>query len=457
MVPRHGARPRLVQPCSTGRGGSALGILVVALLACAEAPPVAQDARPADASEPLDASGSPEAGADVGEVVDSGVDGGADPPPCEPRNDPELVRVRDGFVEVCADRTTHARAVCGDGTPFRFSYRRATGESAGLLVYFRGGGNCTDYVSCWGVDGRGGAGRRVSTLGNTRTAPEVLPELGRTFGVFDRVDVAALFPDFDVLYVSYCSGDGGLASTEETFSRPPEADASAPATITTYFRGIDNRRAALAWAAAEFVAPARVVVWGSSAGAYASLGAVPDIAAAWAAARDVTWWGEGGVGVGRASFDALFSDTLAQFDGEAGRRLVRFVQFSFTSDAMQVSYAPPPFDSEAAFRAELRRTLEARAARAPRNYRYVAAPGRCHTLALEPALYQAFRRVGMGWQPVVPAARPNPELVFEGLSVVSSMREATRGSGPFDATFPNRSPDWSLASDRCELPRGDRL
>jgi hypothetical protein len=441
----------------------ALGLALVGLVACG-APPAAD----VDAGPPPDAGTQPDAGAlpDSGVPVDGGmtedggtgpVDGGVEPPPCEERNTPAAVAARDGFIEVCADRASHPRAVCGDGTPFRFSYRRATGASAGLLVYFRGGGNCTDYVSCWGVDGQGGAGRRVGTLTNARTGPEVLPGVARTFGLFDRVDVAALFPDFDVLYVPYCSGDGGLQSTEETFTRPPEASASAPASITTYFRGIDNRRAALAWAQAQFAAPARLVVWGSSAGSYASMGAIPDIAAAWTTVGDVTWWGEGGVGVGRPSFGALFSDTISQFDGQAGRRLVRFVQFSYASDATQVDYAPAPFNTEPTFRAELRRVLEERAATFPRNYRAVAVTGRCHTLALEPALYQAFQRAGMGWQPVVPAVRPNPELVFNGVSLVSVIRQATRGSGPFDASFPTLAPDWSMASTRCELPRGDAL
>jgi len=300
-------------------------------------------------------------------------------------------------------------------------------------------------------------GRRVASLTNTRTSPEVLPAVMRTFGLFDRVDVAALFPDFDVLYVPYCSGDGGLQSTEQTFVRPPEALPSAPGTITTYFRGIDNRRAALAWVMGRVAAPARLVVWGSSAGSYASMGALPDIVEAWPSVGDVTWWGEGGVGVGRPSFSTLFSDTIARFDGQSGRRLVRFVQFSYASDATQVDYAPPPFQTEPTFRAELRRVLEERAANAAGHYRYVAVPGRCHTLALEPSLYQAFQRVGMGWQPVTPAVRPNPELVFNGVSLVSLIRQATRGTGRFDMAFPNLAPDWSVGSTRCELPRGDGL
>ena len=66
------------------------------------------------------------------------------------------------------DPRTMPNVVCGDGSPYRMSYRPATGASQGLLLYFRGGGGCSDYVTCWGVDGRGGMGRRVGTMENTR-------------------------------------------------------------------------------------------------------------------------------------------------------------------------------------------------------------------------------------------------------------------------------------------------
>jgi hypothetical protein len=371
---------------------------------------------------------------------------------CVERNGAAEVTARDGFVEVCADADRHPRAVCGDGSPYRFSYRPAAGRSAGLLVYFRGGGNCTDYISCWGVDGVGGAGRRVSALTNETSSPELLPSLRRTFGLFDRVDPTALFPNFDVVYAPYCTGDGGLASREEVLVRPATASPTAPPTITTYFHGADNRRAVIDWASSRYRAPARLVVWGSSAGAYAAMGAIPELAEAFASVGDVTYWGEGGVGLGRASNATTTDETLARFDGQAGRRLIRFVQFSFVSDATQIDYAPPPImGDEAMFRAELRRVLEARAARFPSNYRYVAVPGACHTLAMQPALYQAFRMTAGAWAPVTPTVRPNPALVFGGASLVDLVRAVTQGSGPFDAATRNLAPSWDASTD-CPLP-----
>jgi hypothetical protein len=409
-----------------------LAALASLLVACGGTAPL-PDAPPGDASTdaPLDDAPTDAATA-----------------PCLERNAPDEIAARDGFVEVCAS-AEHPRAVCGDGSPYRFSYRPAEGSSAGLLVYFRGGGNCTDYVSCWGTDGMGGTGRRVSTLENERTSPEVLPGLGRTFGFFDRVDPAALFADFDVVYASYCSGDAGLTSTEETFVRPPEASPEAPAEIVTYFRGIDNRRAVIAEALARFPAPARLVVAGSSAGSYAALGAVPELSAAYPDVADVSYFGEGGIGVGRPSYSALFADTLAAHDGAEGRPLVRFLQFSFDLDATQQGYAPPPFTTDAdAFRAELFRLVLDREAAHPGHYRSFVATGTCHTVANNPALYQAFARTAGRWAPVMPAVRPNPELVEGGVSLVETLRSFTRGGGPlaFDSVRP------AATGTDCALP-----
>ena len=393
------------------------------------------------ARPPADAPGSEDAG-----VSDASAD--AATPGCVERNSSAEIAARGGFVEVCAP-ADQPRAVCGDGSPYRFSYRRAEGASAGLLVYFRGGGNCTDYVSCWGTDGMGGTGRRVSTLENERSAPEVIPSLGRSMGFFDQVDPTALFADFDIVYASYCSGDGGLQSTEETFARPPEADPSAPASITTYFRGVDNRRVVVAAAAALFPSPARLVVAGSSAGSFAAMGAVPELVGAFAAVEDVTYYGEGGIGVGRSSFDALVEETISAHDGEGGRPLVRFVHFSFDADETQRQYAPPPFTGDpAAFRAELLRVVAAREAAHPRNYRSLVWSGTCHTVGNSVALYQAFENVGGRWAPVMPAVRPNPELVEGDVSLVDAIRDLTRGSGPL--TLDSVTP--SEVGTGCGLP-----
>jgi hypothetical protein len=392
------------------------------------------------------AGGSNAGGGNVG--GNAGAGGGA--ATCVERNAPDEIAARDGFVEVCAP-LDHPRAVCGDGSPYRFSYRPAEGESAGLLVYFRGGGNCTDYISCWGTDGLGGAGRTVSTLENDRPSPEVLPALGRTYGFFDRVDPTALFADFDIVYASYCTGDAGLKSTEEVFERPAEADPDAPATKTTYFRGIDNRRAVLDVASTLFPSPKRLAIVGSSAGSYAAMGAVPEAVVAFSTVADVSYYGEGGIGVGRPEYDDLVGETLAAHDGIDGRPLVRFVQFSFDVDATQSDYAPLPYSTDPlAFRDEVLALVAAREASYPGHYRSLVWPGTCHTLGNNPALYQAFEKVGSKWAPVVPPVRPNPVLVQGGVSLVDAIGALVRGGGamPFESVVPD------APGSTCALPGG---
>jgi hypothetical protein len=214
---------------------------------------------------------------------------------------------------------------------------------------------------------------------------------------------------------------------------------------------VDNRRAVIDAAVTRFPAPARLVVAGSSAGSYAALGAVPELAVAFAEVGDVAYFGEGGIGVGRPSYSALFADTLAAHDGAEGRPLVRFLQFSFDLDATQQDYAPAPFDTDAdAFRAELVRLVDEREAAHPGHYRSFVATGTCHTVANNPALYQAFERTAGRWAPVVPALRPNPVLAPGGVSLVETLRAFTRGAGPlaFDSVRP------AAVGTECALPGG---
>jgi len=176
---------------------------------------------------------------------------------------------------------------------------------------------------------------------------------------------------------------------------------------------------------------------------------VPEIVTAFAGVTDVTYYREGGIGVGRPSYEALGDETLAAHDGQSGRPLVRFVQFSFDADATQRDYAPAPYTTDpAAFRAELLRLVAAREAAHPTSYRSLVWSGTCHTVASSVALYQAFENVGGRWAPVMPAVRPNPALVEGGVSLVDAIRAVTRGAGPLaiDSAAPT-----AVGTD-CALP-----
>jgi len=441
------------RPISACVGLAFLGVVaVVSSSGCSgDAPPSAPLApQPGDLDagreEPTDAG--PEASSDAAPPSGSG---------CIADNTPAALAKRDGFVQVCADPASNPDARCGDGSPYRFSYRPATGASQGLLVYFKGGGNCTDYVSCWGKDGRGGEGRRVGTMENTkRTEPYVLPpEAGaRTFGFFDRVEAASPFREFDVVYVSYCTGDAGIGAPRVVdLARPPGADPAAPPTIRTYFHGEHNVALAIGFAKKQFPSPKRLAIVGSSAGAYASLKAVPALADAYASPSiPIAYYGEGGLGVGRAQFIDEGNDIVASHNGASGKPLVRFTQFTHISDATQVDYAPPPYDNASAFQTAARSLLEERAAKNPSNYRFFAAEGTCHTVAQTPALYMQFEEVSGKLVPKQPVVKPNPDLTIQGQNLVAWLGSLVTGSGLFDASFLSRAGDWSKIATACKLP-----
>lgn len=446
LLPQTLARS-LPEPLPMEWNRALLGSLVL-VVGCTSAPGGTSGpdaAAPIDAAWPRADGSTPSA-----DASSPTTDGGT--PDCVPDNSPEALAARDGFLEVCVDRARFPEAVCGDGSTFRFSYRPAEVSSEGLLLYFRGGGFCNDYVSCWGRDGRGGDGRRVGTMTNSEnTAPSVIPALGRTIGIFDREDPDSPFARFDVVHVSYCTGDTGGGTERIELVRPPDADPSAPASIPTFFHGAYNVAAAIAWVQETFPRPPRLVVYGSSAGSYASSRALPEVLAAYPETAAVTWIGDGGAGVGRASagdLDAL----LVRYDGSTDR-LVRFAQFSFQSDATQIEFLPAGSGGEAEFRAGLRAIVESRSTAAPDRYRSFAPPGTCHTIAQSVALYRQFTTAGGRLSPVVPEVRPNPDVTLDGVAVTAWLRSIVYGSGPMGADIESHAGDWTTPRLDCPLGR----
>lgn len=375
---------------------------------------------------------------------------------CVEDNSADAIAARDGFIEVCAVPLKYPLAVCGDGSPYKFTYRPAAGTAQGLLLYFRGGGGCNDYISCWGKDGVGGEGRRVSTMENdVNTAPMVLPQLHSTLGIFYLNESLNPLRDYDQVHIAYCTGDAGLRSEMVTLTRPEEADADAPGSIATYFHGQYNLLFALDKAQELFPAPSAIVMFGSSAGSYASLSAVPMVDERWSDPQiPIAYYSEGGVGVGMSGIDQTVLDTVAAYNGASGSRLIRFAQFSFISDLTQKSYAPPAYQDPAAFQNEMKTLFEARAAANPGNYRYFALNGTCHTVAQSPALFQQFTNASGSWKPVSPAVKPNPDLTQNGVNVVDWMG-VVFGLNPFDQSLENVAGDLTTVATTCPVPGGN--
>lgn len=389
---------------------------------------------------------------DAGDTGDAQVEPGKE---CVADNSAEAVEARDGFIEVCASPAANPDAVCGDGSPYKFSYRPASGQSKGLLLYFRGGGGCTDYVGCWGLDGQGGEGRRVSTMSNTEfTGPGVHPLLGQTLGVFYLVEPTNPLRQYDQIHIAYCTGDAGLKNEEQVFQKPEGAAPDAPASIKTYFHGQANIAFALDTVLGLFPTPKRLVILGSSAGSWASMASVTGILQRWSdPSIPVAYYGEGGIGVGSANWNQLVLELLGSLNGTGGNRLVRFAQFSFISDEVQRAFAPPGYQDSAAFQAEMRSLLEGRAAANPINYRYFAIPGSCHTLAQNPGLFQQFTKASGTWKPVQPAVKPNPDLSVGEVNLLPWLTTLIEGDS-IPESMGNVAGDWEAVSTTCLLPGG---
>lgn len=405
-------------------------------------------------------AGVVDAGVDAGLAVDAGVDAGSGPidaglpKECVPDNSDAGVARRDGFIEVCADAALNPDAVCGDGAPYKFSYRPAQGASEGLLLFFRGGGSCNDYTTCWGIDGRGGLGRRVGQMENTRnTAPPVVPALGRTTGLFDRTEALNPFRQYDQVFISYCTGDQGQGSMRQVLSRPANAPAAAPFEIETFFHGADDVQFALEQMATVFPAPSRVVVYGTSAGALSAVNAVPWVATAFAldSTSQLSLITEGGMAIGRQAQETLLSRVLTQFNGAGGRPFVRVGQFSFISDETQMSFAPPNLMMPIDFQTELRRVTEQRRLNTA-AYRHFLVDGACHTVAQSPGYFAQFEESGGVLAPKVPAVKPNPDLTISGTSLDGWVGRIVSGRGPMDGGIPNLSGDLTTVSTTCRIP-----
>ncbi len=346
--------------------------------------------------------------------------------------------------------------VCGDGSPYRMSYRPASGASQGLLLYFRGGGGCSDYLTCWGVDGRGGMGRRVGTMENDRnTEPPVIPALGRTVGIFDTTETLNPLRQYDQVFIAYCTGDVGQGTTRQVLPRPPEALGTAPASIETFFHGEYDVRFALEVAKARFPNPQRIVMYGTSAGSLSSINALPWVVNTFrlTSSSQLSLITEGGMAVGRPSQDALLQAVLADYRGTMGRPFVRVGQFSFISDPTQMSFSPAGLTTPMAFQAELRRVTEQRIAMNPASYRAFTPDGACHTVAQSPGLFTQFEPgPGGALKLVQPVVRPNPDLTLGGLSFDGWVARIISGAGPMDSGLPSLAGSWSLVSTTCNLP-----
>ncbi len=147
--------------------------------------------------------------------------------------------------------------LCAHGTEYSFHVRKA--ESSHLLIFFNGGGACWFGRIC-----NEGSSTYNPTADNDSNDPAALPG-----GIFDLENAENPFADYNMVFVSYCTGDVHIGNREATYE-VDAADGSGPQEITIYHHGYINAMSALNWTFENFTAPDTIFVAGSSAGSIAS-------------------------------------------------------------------------------------------------------------------------------------------------------------------------------------------
>lgn len=291
--------------------------------------------------------------------------------------------------------------ICSRGTPYAYWVKRGTVNK--LLVYYQGGGACWSYATCSTV---------LQTFDDDVNPTEDNPALVTT-GLADLSNPANPFRDWNIVFVSYCTGDihFGDAFVNYQFSTAPD--------IPIQHRGWVNSQVVEKFAREHFVAPDQVFVTGSSAGAY---GAIFNSASlreqAWPPARfyvlgdagngvitddflhnELAKWGFDPhiprhipalnkplteltldqVYVAAANFypDARFAQYTSAFDGGTGSQ-TQFYQIMLnpTSIPDWLTW----WEASCAWNAEMRALAISTAAAAPANYRYYIGAGSRHVM-----------------------------------------------------------------------------
>lgn len=155
------------------------------------------------------------------------------------------------------------QAKCGNGTNFRFYFKRSH-KNKNLLIMFEPGGACWDYESCSGQgDVRGAANpdgikdNHVHQIGVKISSPFMYHNLLNKFEA----------RDWSLVYIPYCTGDVHVGDVTKIYYDPKEE--AEP--LTWHHNGMKNTRAVMAWLKNNLPRPYKMLTTGCSAGGTGSL------------------------------------------------------------------------------------------------------------------------------------------------------------------------------------------
>lgn len=165
---------------------------------------------------------------------------------------PKFAELKDGWNTL----TPGGETSCAVDPNYRFFVRRAVPDR--LLVFFEGGGACTDGRSC-------DPSAMFAGEPAFKTTAHVAPP--PPAGIFDLAHPDNPFAEYSMVFVSYCTGDVHLGERDTTYTNE---DVRGKRQFEIRHRGQINAMAALQWIYANFPAPVEVFVTGTSAGGYAT-------------------------------------------------------------------------------------------------------------------------------------------------------------------------------------------
>ncbi|MFM8582561.1 MAG: pectin acetylesterase-family hydrolase [Planctomycetaceae bacterium] len=321
--------------------------------------------------------------------------------------------VAEGWVKIVPDPVTidgklykpSCSAAPGTTTStFSFFYRKGTAD--GLVVFFNGGGSCWNDLTCCKPrlegDQANFAGRGVEDAAGVYKA-ELLPGDGpaRMTGLLDRGNRQNPVHDWSMVFVPYCTGDVHSGSHTANYRFP---DTGKPFQIE--HRGWDNAQAVMHWMRGNVPAPARLLVAGSSAGAYGAATHYASLRALYPQARGV-YLGDSGQGVTAPGFEAarnrnwnyqlpaaVFGPNGANTpDAQVVAKLAayfpkdRFTQFTSVRDATQTAFLEQMTRKPDRNTWTTQMLSELAIREAAPNFRSYVASGKTHTILRAPLFF----------------------------------------------------------------------
>ncbi|MEZ6022212.1 MAG: pectin acetylesterase-family hydrolase [Hyphomonadaceae bacterium] len=261
-----------------------------------------------------------------------------------------------------------------------------------LVIFFAGGGAAWNDITC-----------SVPRLANGRPETASTPPsctqttIQRFSGMFDLSNPNNPVRDWSFIYVPYCTGDVHSGSNTATYTDP---DTGEPFTIQ--HRGADNFRIILRWAEENFRRPARILVAGSSAGAYGAATHYARIRSTFPRGQ-AAFIGDAGQGVmtGNCSpcawhYDvprSLFDRSPPTINDDLVARLAerypndRFAQFTTAHDYTQTAFYALMGGENACRTWTEKMTHDLSAREEASNFRAYVAAGQMHTILRSPAFY----------------------------------------------------------------------